>query len=282
MNNDLDIAYNNALNFAKSHYENFPVVSFLIPKKLRKHIAIVYQFARQADDISDEGNLTHEERLTQLNKFTTGFSNALNGNYSNDFWNALVSTINQFNLTHQLFFDLLTAFKQDITKKRYKDYEELLNYCKHSANPVGRIILELFDIRDEASMIYSDKICTALQLTNFYQDVKVDFEKDRIYLPEDEMKNFGVDKNIFTLSKINSNFEKLLLFQINRTRQLFNEGKKLLSNLPGLLKYEIKWTISGGEEILNKIEKLDFDVLKKRPKLSKIDYFLILIKTFVQ
>jgi len=282
MNNELDIAYTNALNFTKSHYENFPVVSFLIPKNLRKHIAIIYQFARQADDIADEGNLTPEERLAQLNKFTKDFSNALSGNCSNDFWKALVSTINQFNLTHQLFFDLLTAFKQDVTKKRYSDYEELLNYCKHSANPVGRIILELFNIRDEALMIYSDNICTALQLTNFYQDVKVDYEKNRIYLPEDEMKNFGVTKNIFTLSKINSNFKKLLLFQTKRTRQLFGEGKKLLSNLPGLLKYEIKWTILGGEEILNKIEKLDFDVLNNRPKLNKIDYFLIMIKAFIK
>ena len=276
------IAYTSAINFAKSHYENFPVVSYLIPKNLRKHIAVIYQFARQADDIADEGNLTPEERLTQLNKFTNDFSNALNGNYSNSFWKALASTINQFDLTHQLFFDLLTAFKQDVTKKRYSDYEELLNYCKHSANPVGRIILELFNIRDEALMIYSDNICTALQLTNFYQDVKVDYEKNRIYLPEDEMKNFGVTKNIFTLSKINSNFKKLLLFQTKRTRQLFGEGKKLLSSLPGLLKYEIKWTILGGEEILNKIEKLDFDVLNNRPKLSKIDYFLIMIKAFIQ
>ena len=141
--------YKQVISFAKNHYENFPVISFLIPKELQKHVAVIYWFARTADDFADEGNLTEEERLKQLEEFENNFTFALNGNPKNDFESALVNTIKGKRLTTSLFYDLLKAFKQDVTKKRYKDFSDVLDYCKHSANPVGRLILELFNIRND-------------------------------------------------------------------------------------------------------------------------------------
>lgn len=277
----LNTAYSDAIKFTKSHYENFPVISFFIPKKLKKHIAVVYQFARQADDIADEGNIADAERLTQLNKYRNRLRDALLNKYYCPFWNALYSTIVEKRLTSEYFFNLLDAFEQDITKKRYENFEELNGYCSKSANPVGRIILELFGVFDEKANEYSDAICTALQLTNFYQDTKIDFqEKERIYLPQDELQKFNVKEKYFELGKSNIQLKKLIKFNIERVRKLFNKGKNLFPKLPGSLKRQIIITVNGGEAILNKIERNDFDVLKERPTLSKIDYFRIVLKSF--
>ena len=161
----------------------FPVVSILVPKNLRKHVAIIYWFARTADDFADEGNMSEDERIEKLNDFENSLNDLLNGKFKSPFEQALHQTIKQKNLTPQLFFDLLKAFKQDVVKKRYNDFDEVLDYCNCSANPIGRLILELFDIRNEEAFNYSDKICTALQLTNFYQDIEIDYEKGRIYFP---------------------------------------------------------------------------------------------------
>ena len=178
------------------------------------------------------------------------------------------------------FYDLLKAFKQDVVKKSYKNFEELLEYCKYSANPVGRLILELNNIRNEEAFSLSDKICTALQLTNFYQDLKIDYEKGRIYLPEDEMAEYLIEKKVFELNENNLNLRKLLSRNINRTKKMFEKGSSLLKFLNGRLKYEIKWTILGGEEILKKIEKNNYNVLKYRPKLNKIDFVKLLLVSF--
>ncbi|MEJ2618402.1 MAG: squalene/phytoene synthase family protein, partial [Ignavibacteriaceae bacterium] len=170
-----------SLSLSKNHYENFPVVSFLVPKHLRKDVAIIYWFARTADDFADEGNLLPEERLRKLNEFEHRLTSLLKGNCEGDIEFALNKTIKERNLTPKYFYDLLKAFKQDVVKKSYENFEELLDYCNYSANPVGRLILELNDIRNDEAFGYSDKICTALQLTNFYQDIKVDYLKGRIY-----------------------------------------------------------------------------------------------------
>jgi phytoene synthase len=174
---------------------------------------------------------------------------------------------------------VLEQFKQrleDITKKRYNNFAELQDYCSNSANPVGRIILELHGIFDDEANQYSDAICTALQLTNFYQDVSIDIQKDRIYIPKIELVKFNVDENMFLLSNINRNFKELLQFQIERTEKLFDEGKKLLDKLPWRLKRQIDWTVKGGEAILKKIKDNDFDVLNNRPTLSKMDFIKLL------
>ena len=184
---NLNSAYSKSLRFAKSHYENFPVVSFLIPKNLKKHVAIIYWFARTADDYADEGNLSEGERLDKLNNFEYRLKQLLIGKAESDYEIALANTINEKNLTAENFYNLVTAFRQDVIKKRYENFDEVIDYCNHSANPVGRLILELFDVSSEEAIIYSDKICTALQLTNFLQDVSIDYKKGRIYLPQDEM-----------------------------------------------------------------------------------------------
>lgn len=280
-NTNLDSAYNSAINFATNHYENFPVISILIPKHLRKHIAIIYQFARTADDIADEGNLLPEKRIEQLNNFENDLTECLKYNFKNEFWAALKNTMTERKLTPKYFYDLLTAFKHDVEVKRYNTFEDVLFYCRHSANPVGRLILELFNIRDEELNKYSDNICTALQLTNFYQDVNIDIEKGRIYIPLNELKKFGVDENVFVQKDNNVNFKELLRYQVERSRNLFNDGKKLIHHLPLRLRFEISWTIFGGEKILDKIEEMDYDVLNHRPKLSKADYIILLAKSFL-
>lgn len=273
-------AYKSALEFAKKHYENFPVVSWFIPKQLRKHIAIIYWFARTADDFSDEGNLSDYERLSKLDEFKKSLDMLLTGKFKSPFEEALANTIKERNLSPQLFYDLLSAFKQDVVKKRYHNFDEVLDYCKLSANPVGRLILELFDIRNETAFGHSDKFCTALQLTNFYQDVEIDYEKGRIYLPQDEMKKYNVNENLFAKKENNSNLKQLLKHNIDRTQVLFDEGKNLLKFLNSRLKLEIKWTILGGEAILQKIRTNDYNIFHARPKLTKKDFGALFIKSF--
>jgi phytoene synthase len=276
---NIELGYKESLNLAKLHYENFPVISFFIPKSTRKHIAIVYWFARTSDDFADEGDLDSAIRIKKLNEFEESLTSAIEGKPDNYFIAALVNTINEKELTHRYFYNLLKAFKQDVVKKRYESFEELLEYCKHSANPVGRIILELFDIRNEEAKNYSDKICTALQLTNFYQDTLIDFNKGRIYYPADEMEKFGATEKLFELKENNHNLQQLVKYNVDRARSLFDEGALLLNYLNGRQKYEIGWTIKSGVTILDKIQKNDFDVLNFRPVLGKTDYTLLFLRT---
>lgn len=280
MNNpNIEKGYLSALAFTKSHYENFPVVSFFIPREIRNHVAIVYQFARQADDIADEGSCSRAERLNQLNAYEDRFNRAFIKDDDDPFWAALVNTINIMKLTKENFFNLLKAFRMDVSKTRYADFAELLFYCQHSANPVGRIILELHGIWGEKILSYSDSICTALQLTNFIQDVSVDYEKRRIYLPSEDMSRFNVSEEDFELKKNSSNFKALIKYQVLRNKELFVEGYKLLGYLPSRLKLQIFWTIMGGERILEKIILIDYNVLNIRPKLNKLDVVNLIAKT---
>lgn len=277
---DLENAYKKAQDFARNHYENFPVVSFLVKKELRKHVAVIYWFARTADDIADEGNISENERLQRLDDFEKRLGNGLNNRFEDGFDRALAETIRSKNLSPVHFTDLLRAFRQDVVKKRYASFEEVTGYCRYSANPVGRLILELYGIRDEEAFEFSDKICTALQLTNFYQDSAVDFEKGRIYYPLNEMKKFGVEEKMFLLKENNSNLRELVKFSVMRTIKMFDEGRNLLRYLDGRLKLEIKWTILGGELVLEKIRKNNFDVLRQRPAISRLDFGGLLIKSF--
>ncbi len=280
--NGLSGQYKQALNYTSAHYENFPVASFLIPKHLRKHVAVIYKFARTADDIADEGDLTVEQRLEKLDEYENMLRQTLASVPVNPFWAALKNTVTEFNLSSKYLFDLLSAFKQDVIQNRYSDFDELLDYCSRSANPVGRLILELWQIENEKAKYYSDKICTALQLTNFYQDVSVDLKKGRIYIPLDELNRFGISENDFFKSVINDKFKKLMIYQIDRTEKLFNEGEGIFDYLSGMLKYEIAWTVLGGKKILYKIKKNDYNVLKKRPALHKFDFIGLFFKAFVK
>jgi squalene synthase HpnC len=278
---DLDKAYSKAIKFAKDHYENFPVVSFLVPANFKKHVAIIYWFARSADDLADEGKYTVDERLSKLDMFETRLTELLKGNYRNSYEYVLNSTIRSKKLTSDLFYNLIKAFKQDVTKKRYVSFNELLNYCENSANPIGRLILELNNIRSDKAFYYSDKICTALQLTNFWQDSEIDYKKGRIYYPIEDMEKFNVTEKMFELKENNLKLKELVRYNVEKTHSLFVEGKSLIPFLKGRLKYEIKWTIEGGEAVLNKIKKNDFNVFLIRPKLTKIDFLKLLLKAIL-
>ena len=232
--------------------------------------------------MADEAIESEELRVESLSEYENSLKRCLAGKYENEFWKALHNTIIEFNLTPKYFFDLLNAFKQDTVKKRYETFDELIDYCSSSANPVGRIILEFFDLRDEQSMLHSDSICTALQLTNFYQDISIDIEKGRIYVPLDEMEQFGVSEKQFSLRENSTNFEQLVAFQVNRTAKLFSEGKKLIPALPKELKRQIILTIIGGETILKKIRLINYRTILERPRLSKVDYIKIFLKSFVR
>lgn len=274
---EIELAYSNAIRFTKSHYENFPVLSVFVPKALQKHVAVVYQFARQADDLADEGKFTEAERIENLFEYENDFVKSLSGVFKNQFWMALANTIIAFNLTQSNFKNLLIAFRQDVTKSDYQNLDELLNYCKYSANPVGRIILELHRINNTRALEYSDSICTGLQLTNFLQDVAVDYEKGRVYLPQEDIKKHKVDLKLIKSKKMDANFQELIKSEIEIVKSYFNNGKKLLQFLPFGLRQQIRWTIGGGIGILSKIENINYDVINKRPVFSKLDFIKLLL-----
>lgn len=272
-----EAGYRIALEIARNHYENFPVVSFLIKKELQRHIAIIYYFARTADDIADEGNLDDKARLCKLDEFENSIKEISRGIIKNDIDAALSETFTKQNLSPEYLINLIAAFKQDTIKKRYKTFDDILGYCRLSANPVGRMLLSLYGYDDEKLFLLSDKICSALQITNFLQDIFIDYKKDRIYLAEEDLKDFSVSKKWFEKEENNHNFHLLIKKYINILRIMFNEGEELVKHLKGLFKYEILWTINGGREILNRLEN-DYT---KRPKLSKLDFLKLLIKSVV-
>jgi len=277
---DSGIGYEQAMALAKSHYENFPVVSLLVPKELRKHLAVIYWFARTADDYADEGIDSSAERLKNLLNFENRLKLVLGGTFSSGLDSALHETIKTKSLSPENFFRLLKAFKQDVTKHRYSDLNEVLDYCSNSANPVGRLVLELTGYANDETFVYSDKICTALQITNFIQDTVKDYEKGRIYYPRDEMQKFGVTEKMFEFKQNNLNFKRLIEFSVGRVLEMFAQGKPLLNLLKGRIRYEIGWTIAGGAAILNKIRKNDYNVFNSRVILSKTDYFRLFVKSF--
>lgn len=261
------------------HYENFPVSSFLIPRKHQVKIKTIYWFARTADDIADEGNTNAEMRMELLNHFEDEFILSLNQNSNLSYMNLLGQIIKHNDLTSEYFLMLLSAFKQDIIKKRYNSFNEILDYCNRSANPVGRLVLEVFNYRSNEMNILSDKICTSLQLINFIQDTKIDIDRDRLYYPIDEIKNLDLSESDFLNLKFTPSIKEYIKFNVNRAQALMNEGKSLIKFLKGRFAVEIKWTILGGLEILKKIEKSDFNVMAIRPTISKFDYSKIFIRS---
>ncbi|AFN76059.1 Squalene/phytoene synthase [Melioribacter roseus P3M-2] len=290
INKEIDNEYNDALEFARKHYENFPVASLFLPAKLRKHVAIIYKFARTADDIADEGDSNVKERLENISLYRFKLSNALDGNYYDNFWAALDYTIKNFNLTEENFFNLLNAFESDITVNRFETFDNVLEYCRNSANPVGRIILELFDIRVDEIFDYSDSICTGLQLTNFYQDISIDFMKNRLYIPLDEMKEYRLDDNKLLIlnGEEKARFRKLMKLQVARNRKYYEQGEKIISALKnhpnatrGLI-CQLKLTILGGNKILDYIENNDYDTFEYRPTLKVYDLIMLFFKALLK
>jgi squalene synthase HpnC len=266
---------------ARSHYENFPVASRYISKEIQKYVWTIYAFARTADDYADEPGLTLAERMDSLNQWEQYLDECYNGNPTHRVFAALAETVERFQIPHELFQNLLTAFRADVTVNRYETYEDVLAYCRNSANPIGRLLLLLLNYRSETMMLLSDSICTALQLTNFWQDVSVDLQKDRIYLPLEELEEFGYSEQDLFDKKVDNNFCNLMAFQVRRTAELFVKGKPLLTLVGKDLSMELKLTWNGGTRILQKIHRQNYDVLTKRPALSKLDKLGLLFRSFL-
>lgn len=269
--------YSTAQKLASSHYENFPVISVFLPIELRKHVAIIYWFARTADDIADEGNSGSRERTSSLEEMENKLSFVMENGSPEPLWAALKETIRQYELPVSLFVDLLSAFRQDITKTRYADKNEILDYCRRSANPIGRLLLHLFQVKGERAYELSDKICSALQLVNFYQDVSRDIKINRIYIPQELLKKFDIDEGNYLNGKPGEGFNELLEEILIESENMLKDGQILLSYLPFRLRIEIGFTIAGGLEIIKKIRNIGYQVYRIRPVLTKIDYLRLFI-----
>ena len=275
----LENAYAECIQMAQSHYENFPVASRLLPKHLRQPIAVIYAFARRADDFADEGQLSNDERLALLNDFSNKLDSIEKGKEIDDTtFIALADVIKQHQLPVSLFHDLLTAFKMDVTKERYANFGEVMQYCRYSANPVGRLLLHLNKETSPQSLGYSDAICSALQLTNFLQDISQDLkESNRIYIPQDEMAQFGVSEDDIRNNVTNQASQKLIEYQIRRTAKLMQSGAPLGKVLKGRMGLELRMTIMGGSRILYKLNQ-QYDDVFSRPRLNKWDIAWVIYK----
>ncbi|MBI5019866.1 MAG: squalene synthase HpnC [Ignavibacteriales bacterium] len=264
-----------------THYENFPVASFFLPHEKRQYIQAIYAFSRVADDYADEGERTSDERLALLENWERQLQQCYEGEASHPIFIALKDTVKRLDIPIEPLRDLLTAFKRDVVQNRYETFDDLLSYCKCSANPVGRLVLIIFNYRDEKLFELSDHICTALQLANFWQDVKIDKEKNRLYIPCEDMKrhNYALDK--WNNRVIDDRFKELMKFEVERTREMFYLGAELPALVTRDLQLELKLIWFGGMAILKKIEKQKYDVWNKRPKLRMKDLFLILTRGLI-
>jgi phytoene synthase len=255
------------------HYENFPVASLLLPRALREPVGIIYRFARTADDFADEGNDAPEVRLEKLQ----GYRVELQGIQSkrtpaNPLFSDLARIVGEYGLPLQPFHDLLDAFSQDVVKKRYANFDEVLDYSRRSANPVGRLLLHLFNKDTPGNCKLSDSICSALQVINFCQDIEIDYAKDRIYLPQDEMAGFGVSEAQIAARRCDRAFRDLLRFQVDRARRMMLAGAPLVRQLDGRFRLEIAITVQGGLRILEKLENAGYDMFRHRPVHKWFDW----------
>ena len=271
---------------AARHYENFPVASWLCPARLRPPISAIYAFARTADDIADEGDALGRERLEDLAALRADLTTASLGGTGSGRWphvfGPLAAMISEFKLPVRLLSDLLDAFEQDIVKTRdgagYDTHAELLDYCRRSANPVGRLVLHLYRITDETAQQMSDNICTALQLANFWQDLGLDIARGRFYLPLQECLAWGVSPDDLKALRQTQNTTKLIANYVYRTREIMKNGSHLVKTVPGRAGWELRLVVQGGLRILDKIEALDYATLTARPKISLWDAPVMLVR----
>jgi phytoene synthase len=261
------------------HYENFPVASVLLPAPLRHPVSVIYRFARSADDFADEGDLPAAARLAQLEDYRQELGRLEAGAVpQRPLFAELGSIVNKHRLPLQLFHDLLDAFAQDVVKDRYADFADLMDYCRRSADPVGRLLLHLFGAATEQNLKHSDAICSSLQLINFWQDVEIDWRKNRIYLPQDEMQRYGVSERQIAAGDASGQWRALMQFQVERARELMKTGAPLGRALPGRIGLEIRTIVQGGLRILEKIDKVEGDVYHQRPALNALDWPLLLLR----
>lgn len=274
-------SYTYCESLARTHYENFPVASFFLTKEKRKHVAAIYAFARIADDFADEPGLSDKERLQKLDEWESLLIGAVTNAAKHPVFLALGETIRQFDIPVELFQSLLKAFRQDVTVHRYDTFSELNAYCENSANPVGRLLLHLFHYRDDELHLLSDKICTALQLANFWQDISIDVQKGRLYIPLEDLRRFDVQEDAL-FDGNNEKVRQLIAFEVERTKHLFSEGKELLGRIGTDLSFELRLTWFGGMKILEKIKKKNYDTIRERPSLSSFDKIKIFGSAFLK
>ncbi len=267
-------------NMAVDHYENFPVASVLLPARLRRPVALIYRFAREADDFADEGDAPAPVRLEQLDQFRRELRHIEAGTAPVIPWfSALGGVIREFGLPLRAFEDLLSAFSQDVVQARYATYDDVLDYCRRSANPVGRLLLVLYGSTEPKHLVWSDAICTSLQLINFLQDVEIDWRKDRVYLPQDEMRRFRVSEEQIARGQTSGNWKEFMAFQVSRARTLMDSGAPLGRALKGRIGLEMRMIIAGGLRILEKIDRVRGDVFRHRPVLGPLDWPLMLARS---
>lgn len=265
---------------AVDHYENFPVASILMPRRLVPAVEAIYAFARSADDLADEGGAAPSERLAALHAYDAALDAIAAGTIPDaspgaGMWRRLADAIAAFELPMQPLRDLLSAFRQDVVTTRYPDFPTLLDYCRRSANPVGRLMLCLYGEVDERSLRESDAVCSALQLINFWQDVAIDIDKARIYLPLDDLARHGVTEDDIRGARTGPAWRALMAFEVARARALMLSGAPLATRLPGRIGWELRLVVQGGLRILEAIERAGYDVFRHRPTLGRRDWLVL-------
>jgi squalene synthase HpnC len=264
---------------AVNHYENFPVASWVLPTRFRGPVRAIYAFARQADDFADEGDAPPQERLRSLAGFSAELDRIESGQPPHSpLFQSLAAIIREHHLPLALFRDLLSAFSQDVVKQRYADFGEVMDYCRRSANPIGRLLLHLYGETGPRSLAYSDGICASLQLINFLQDVEIDYRKGRIYLPQDEMRRYGVSEEQIARCDAGGAWRGLMRHQIDRARRMLQAGAPLGRVLKGRVGLELRMIVLGGERILRKLHEADGDVFAHRPVLASGDWAYLFLR----
>ncbi len=258
------------------HYENFPVASIVLPKHLRQPVLAIYRFARTADDIADEGDAAPAARLAGLAALRRGLDAIAAGDRpETPMLSRLADAVARHRLPVEPLAALVDAFTQDVTTARYRTFADLLDYCRRSANPIGALMLHLFDAASAPNLVRSDAICTALQLTNFWQDVAVDWAKGRVYLPLEDLDRFGVQEQQIAEARVDERWRALMDFQVARTRRLLDDGRPLGRTLPGRVGLELRLTVAGGARVLDRISAVGGDVFRRRPALGWRDWLHI-------
>ncbi len=250
------------------HYENFPVASIFIPREKRKYVAAIYAFARTADDFADEEGYIASTRMDKLTELERKLHDSANRSVGDPLFIALSDTIRRFDLPVECFENLLRAFRMDIEKKRYGNWPELLQYCSCSANAIGRLMLRLFGYGGDEYLRASDSICTALQLTNFWQDLSIDAKINRIYIPLEDLENFDCTEEDILKGRAHDNFRRLMAHEIGKTAALYEEGKMLTKLIGRELQFQLKLTRLSGIRILEKIRRSNYELFQQRPTIS--------------
>ncbi len=276
----LDEARRLARELATSSYENFTVVSFMLPKPLRQHFFNIYAYCRISDDLGDETG-DADTSLAYLDRWREGLHAMYAGRTTHWVFEALADTVARFEIPCEPFDHLLDAFVQDQRQTRWPTYDDLLGYCLNSANPVGQLVLYLGGYRDAERFALSDQTCTALQLTNFWQDVARDWDKGRIYLPQADMQRFGVTEQQIAERRFTSEYRELLAFECARAKALFDDGAKLIDMLDGHVRRDVALFTAGGVAILRRIEAVGYDTLSVRPTVGKAGKLMLMLRVLL-